>query len=385
MADQVYTIEKLVAGGMGIVHDGPQTIFIPFVIPGEQVKIRVELGTHKPLRAAVQEFISRSPERVAPPCPLFMRCGGCQFQHLAYPAQVSLKWEILAETLLRLGHLQAEPSPVIPSPKSYHYRRRIKLHVQAGQAGFYAEWKKELVPVPYCYLAEDTINRALATLAEFIERDRARSIELIVEEGTTCLAVVESRREEKIYRRQEGKSWRPAPEQKIVFQQVNPEQNQALRKLVSGLAAEIRPSGVIELYAGSGNLTEVILPHGGWMIAVDADRAAVELARETLEKTSSGRVKFAHQAAETYLASALKTKLKPDLIVLDPPRTGAKEAIPGIIRLEPAHIIYVSCDPASLARDLKALIAAGYQLHSLTPLDMFPQTAHIEAVAALGK
>ncbi len=385
MADQVYTIEKLVAGGMGIVHDGQQTIFIPFVIPGEQVKIRVEPGTRKPVRASVQELVSHSPDRVEPPCPLFMRCGGCQLQHLAYPAQVSLKQVILAETLLRLGHVQAPLNPIIPSPQSYHYRRRIKLHVQAGQAGFYAEWKKELVPVPYCYLAEDTINRALPTLAEFIERDRARSIELIVEEGTTCLAVVESRREEKIYRRQEGKSWRPAPEQKIAFQQVNPEQNQALRKLVSGLAAEIRPSGVIELYAGSGNLTEVILPHCGWLAAVDADRAAVELARETLEKTSAGRVKFVDQAAEPYLASALKTKLKPDLIVLDPPRTGAKEAISGIIRLAPPHLIYVSCDPASLARDLQALFAAGYQLHSLTPLDMFPQTAHIEAVAVLVK
>jgi len=385
MADQVYTIEKLVAGGMGIVHDGPQTIFIPFVIPGEQVKIRIEPGTRKPVRASVQEFISRSPHRAEPPCPLFMRCGGCQLQHVAYPAQVSLKQEILAETLLRIGRVQAEMKPIIPSPQPYHYRRRIRLHVQAGRAGFYAEWKRELVPVPYCYLAEDAINRALATLGEFIERDRARSIELIAEDETSCLAAVEGSREEKIYRRKEGENWRPEPDRKIAFQQVNPEQNQALRKTIAELVAELRPGGVIELYAGSGNLTEVILPHCAWLEAVDADRAAVELAEQTLGAAFAGRVEFVHREAETYLASAWKKKLKPDLIVLDPPRTGAKEAIPGILRIAPPHLIYVSCDPASLARDLKELIAAGYQLRSLTPLDMFPQTAHIEAVAVLGK
>jgi len=385
MADQVYTIEKLVAGGMGIVHDGTQTIFVPFVIPGEQVKIEIEPGTRKPVRAAVRELVSQSEDRVEPPCPLFKRCGGCQLQHIAYPKQVSLKQEILTETLLRLGRLQAQISPLIPSPQFYRYRRRIRLHVSAGRAGFYAEWKRELVPVPYCFLAEETINRELANLSEFIKRDRARSIELIAEAEDICLAVVEGAREQKIYCRQKGGNWRLAPDRKIAFQQVNPEQNQALRNLIAGLAAELKPTGVIELYAGSGNLTEVILPHCGWLVAVDADREAVELAQETLGAAFNQRAKFVRQEAEVYLTSVLKNKLKPDLVVLDPPRTGAKEAIPGIIRLGPAHLIYVSCDPASLARDLKELIAAGYQLRSLTPLDMFPQTAHIEAVAALFK
>jgi len=384
MADQVYTIEKLVAGGMGIVRDQAQTIFVPFVVPGEQVKIRIAPGARKPIRAEVKELISSSPDRVEPACPVFTGCGGCQLQHVAYSRQLQLKNEILAETLARLAKIQAEISAILPSPKPYHYRNRLKLQIQNGKPGFFAEEKKEFVAIEYCHLAEEAVNRAISSLAELIRQEQPRTIEAICEAGGALAAVIESKRGPKIFSREDEK-WRASPEKKIAFQQVNPAQNLKLRETISALAQEIKPQGIIELYAGAGNLTEILLPHGAWIVAVEADRMAGELAQSRFSCVSPAPVNFFIQKAEDFLAGEWAKKLNPDLILLDPPRTGAKAVIPPIIALKPRHIIYVSCDPASLARDLKELIFADYQLRSITPLDMFPQTAHVEAVAMLSR
>lgn len=389
MKNRIFKVEKLAHGGMGIVRDVSHAVFVPFVIPGEEISIRIEGGSRKPVRAELVKVVSPSPDRVKPPCPLFGECGGCQIQHISYPAQLKHKTEILTEILAWIAKIRPQVNPFAPSLKQYNYRSRIRMHVRRGVAGFFARQKKKLVPVKYCYISHDTINQAIPSLASLIGMENPESIELIHQTDSVA-AIVESRRESAIYRmlikdRAGIGKWTPAPELKVAFQQVNPEQNEALRALVGKVVHDLKVESVIELYAGSGNLTEVIWQHTSQVIAIDTEKEAVDLANERFGKIENGRLRFIRAKADAFLDTAIEKGMKPDLIVLDPPRTGAKESIPGILRLKPGHIIYVSCDPATLARDIKTMLSEGYRLKSITPIDMFPQTSHIETVVVLSK
>jgi len=388
MKEREFIVEKLVAGGYGIVRAGNETVFVPYVIPGEKVGIEIEPGSKKPIRAKLVEIVIASPDLVEPPCVLFGRCGGCQFQHINYEAQLKFKVGILSENVAWMAKIRPDINPIVSSAKHYNYRSRIKLHVKGDFVGFYAERKKDFLPVKYCHLAHDSINDAISSLNSLF-RYKPKTIELINENDEYIVAIVEGAGWRKIFRfdrnRELSEEWQPARDQKVAFEQVNVEQNAVLRNIVRDAVARIKPEGVIELYSGSGNLTEVILPYASWLAAVDSDRRAVVLGRDKFRGISGKPLKFVHKRAEDYLEYALNKGLKPDLIVLDPPRTGAKEAIKGILDIAPKYIIYVSCDPATLARDLKSLLADQYKLQSLTPIDMFPQTAHIEAVAALSR
>ncbi len=382
MTSKTYNVEKLVHHGMGIVHDESSTIFLPFVIPGEKVKIKIVPGTKNPIRAIATEIVEPSPDRVEPRCHLFRDCGGCGLQHIAYPAQLKLKQQILAESLERLAGLNPTIQHVIGSAAEYNYRSRIKLQVKKSRMGFFAHGSNKLVEVGYCHLAKDELNKALLSLENIISQDRPSTIELILMPDKTLAAVAQKGKKKKLYQKeQSGQEWKTATGLRVAFEQVNPIQNQALKETAGKLAAEIRPRGVIELYAGSGNLTEVLLPHCSWIEASDSDKAAVELGnRECADNCT-----FLHHTAASHLADAIERGLGPDMIVLDPPRTGAKEAMPGIASLNPRDIVYVSCDPPTLARDLKYLTNEGYEVKQVTPIDMFPQTAHIEVVVWLGK
>ena len=384
MSGQVYRVEKLVAGGDGIVRDRSQTIFVPFVIPGEQVRIEVLAGSRQPVRAKVTELVSASPDRVEPHCPLFMTCGGCQLQHIAYERQLRLKGEILAEVLARIGKIEAELKPMLASPLPYHYRSRIKLQVRAGRAGFFGVDHRSLVPVTYCCLAYEGINLAIPQAAELIAAERPKTVELIEDADGALVAVAASGRKEKIFCRRET-GWGHDPARQVAFRQVNPAQNEVLRSIVAEAVGRIQPEGVIELYAGAGNLTGELMRHCTWLVAVDSDRAAVALAQERFSFASPAPVNFLLEKAEDFLASEWAGRMRPELVVLDPPRTGAKPAIPGVVQLRPEHVLYVSCDPASLARDLRELADGGYHLEQVIALDMFPQTSHIESVALLSK
>ena len=386
MRNRIFKVEKLVHGGMGIVRDASHAIFVPFSIPGEDIRIRIEGGSKRKIEATLTEVLSASPDRVEPPCPLFGECGGCQLQHISYPAQLKYKNEILAENLAWIAKIRPQLNPFVPSPSHYNYRSRIKMHVRGGRAGFFARRKAKFLPVEYCNIAHDSLNRAIPTLAPLIGEEKPETIEIVREEDFIA-AYVKTGRRMKNYRRDSASAgrWAPASGLKFAFQQVNPEQNEALRAMIKANVSDMRPETVIELYAGAGNLTEAILPHSSRVIAVEADEAAVEIGRDKFREMKDERLRFLNMNADVFLESAIKEGMKPDLILLDPPRTGAKEAVDGIMKLAPAHIIYVSCDPATLARDLKSLLSHGYIMQSITPLDMFPQTSHIESVVVLSR
>ena len=381
MDKKTYKVEKLVEGGAGIVRDGSHTIFVPFVIPGEEIKISIEAGSKSPTRAAAVSIESPSSARVEPRCPIFGRCGGCGFQHIAYGHQLIYKREIMLETFARIAGMEPSIEPVIPSEKEYNYRSRIKLQVRNGGIGFYAERKKEFIKVAHCHLAEETINRNIESVGKLVVNTRQGTLELVMADDRSVTAVLGGGTRRKIFGKTTAGEWKAERGAKMAFAQVNPSQNERLRSLVAKFVSRLKPRGVIELYAGSGNLTEVVAPLCEWINAVDSDASAVSMGKERV----GANVEFERCKSGEFVDMAAKEGTKPDLVLLDPPRPGASETISGIARLAPADIIYVSCNPATLARDTRMLADEGYSIKSITPIDMFPQTAHIESVTLLQK
>jgi 23S rRNA (uracil1939-C5)-methyltransferase len=379
MEASTYIVEKLVHGGLGLVRDGASVILVPDVLPGERVRLRIVAGPRKALRAEAVEIVEPSPARVAPVCALFGRCGGCRLQHASYAAQLAFKPAVLAEDLARLAGISLGLDPIIPAPAPFHYRSRVRLHYQRGRFGFFGEDRKDFWPVKHCWLAAEALNDSLRALPALVRRTRGlREAELIAHDDAVY-AVTNPGRGERTYRRTDDASgWRET-DRRLAFEQVNPGQNQALRRLVAEHCRRLAPELALELYAGAGNLTAAAAAHCGRVLAVDSDPDAAALAAEMFAP-EGGRVRFQCLRAEEFVERALADGLTPDLIILDPPRTGAREIMAGIARLAPRAILYISCEPATLARDLKALAPAGYRPISIIPIDMFPQTAHLECV-----
>lgn len=349
------TIEQLVAGGAGrAVHDGMQ-LFVPFVAPGERVRVRVVQRHRNYLEAEVVKILAPGPDRVIPPCPVFGACGGCQWQHLRYEAQLVWKQKILAEQLQRLAKIGApHVLPTVAAPSPWHYRSRIQLQVDAaGRVGFFRAGSHEIVEFDTCAIADARINAQLAEAKVRLRTEgRGRHVRLDAQEG---------------------------------FMQVNPAQNEQLRQMVAD-GVRVRGGGrVVELYCGSGNLTLPLAAHATQVVAADEHAGAIAQAKQLASVQQITNVDFRATAAHRLLKHLARPGDAWDGVVLDPPRRGAAEAMAGLIALRPQWIGYVSCDPATLARDVATLCAAGYRHESSQPIDMFPQTHHIESLTWLGR
>ncbi len=387
MGTGTYNIEKIVGGGDGLARDRAGVIFVPYSLPGEKVELRLLPARKGPRRAAISRIVEPSQSRVQPNCPLYGRCGGCSLQHAEYSLQLEIKKSILAETMARIAKIEIEPEACVPSPLAYGYRSRVRLAAEKGKVGYYSRGKEKLVPLDECALAVEQINRVIPLIKGLLGTVRASSAEPILREDGKVLLHLSGRGEERNYLFRPGEAGAAGPDwirTDLVptFTQVNPGQNENLKRMVGRAAEETGASEVLELFAGSGNLTGRLARRGVKVTAVESDPAAAELGRRRFSGSSEARVDFVNAPAREYLAE-VRDKARPDLVVLDPPRLGAKEEVALLSEIKPPHILYISCDPATLARDLAILAAAGYGLESLTPLDMFAQTAHIECVARL--
>jgi len=393
-------IEKIVHGGLGLARDEHGAVLVPFVAAGEEVRVEFEPGG-KGRRARLVEVVKPSHARVEPPCPLYGRCGGCQLMHLAYDEQLRAKRDILRDALARIGGLTPPEPRLAPAPAPLLYRSRVRLHVRRGAAGFFGMRKSEFVPVSRCLLADEALNAALPALTPLLRRERPDEVELIAAPDGVLVKISDHRlflwrpTEKKETGGKAVAEFQPV-QRPLAFSQVNPAQNEALRREVAALVDESAPARVLELYAGSGNLTAAIARDGREIVALDAEAAAVELGRRELAG-APGTVRFlclpaadlarAERLEDFFAGTPGEQSGAVDLVLLDPPRAGAREALAGILRARPRRIVYVSCDPATLARDLKELTAGAdapaYRLASLILIDMFPQTAHLETMATL--
>jgi 23S rRNA (uracil1939-C5)-methyltransferase len=348
----ILKIEKLVFGGNGAGDAGGKKIFVPFSAPGDVLEVETadDHGTYA--SAQITKIIEPALCRVNPPCPVFGKCGGCQWQHISYNAQLEWKRKILIETLGRIGKLSVADEAVLPtlrSPCEWHYRNRIQLHVDSkGRVGFYRQRSKEVVEFEECLIAEEDLNCRLNEMR-----------------GT-----LRKRRKGIAFRKGDGPS----------FTQINTLQNEQMKKILMEWLNEMPHDKVLELYAGAGNFTFQIAAIASRVIASDIDGKAIRHAKDTQKARKADNIEFFRESAEK---TAERFKGVCDAVILDPPRKGCKEAIEAISSLKPASIIYISCDPATLARDLNLFRDHSYNLARCLPVDMFPQTYHIESINLL--
>lgn len=368
--ERVIKIDALAFGGEGIGRDEGKVVFVPGTAPGDRLRVRVLSDHGRFERAEALELIERSQDRVEPPCPVFGVCGGCQWQHIRYESQLRWKEQFVRESIERIGKI-SEPQilPILGAPEPWNYRNRIQLKSDfEGKLGFFAAGTHRVVPIQECLIADKRLNSRLRELQDS-EQTRG-DLTLSVNGG----GVVETHH---------------AVEEEGIFSQVNPVQNRRLIETVLQFAfgnSELvfsRKKTVVELHAGAGNFTIPLAERAGQVLAIEENKHAVSEGQKRQEKSGASNIEWIEGGAEWGLKKIYRKKMKPDLLVLDPPRRGAKEILDLILVVRPRLIVYVSCDPATLGRDLYQLTRRYYRLEVVQPIDMFPQTYHVESVAQL--
>ncbi len=429
------TIEKLVYGGGGLARlpsdeQGPgKAVFVPFVLEDETIEASIVEQKRGFARGRVEKILQPSPQRVEPPCPYFGRCGGCHYQHSRYEHQVEIKAGILKETLRRTAKLELETEIKIHPSPPWNYRNRARLHVRTAPdftLGYYKFNSHEVLPVEQCPVSSLLINRAISAFwrmgrerkmpdgireIEFFvnAEDTELLIEVSCEPGTPSTPIrewadaarsampeiigivadktdaahagkrVEPKRiatsgSGEINCRVDGVSYRVSAGS---FFQIN-------RHLINELVATVcRQDGdiALDLYAGVGLFSTFLSRKFAQVIAVEPSQTS----HLDLLHNSPSNVKAVRATTADFLRSAAG-KLRPDLVVVDPPRSGLGETVvQSLVGLGAHRMTYISCDPATASRDLVGLLSAGYRIEQVHLVDLFPQTFHIESVFHLAR
>jgi 23S rRNA (uracil1939-C5)-methyltransferase len=380
-------IERIVPGGAGLAHAAGHTLFVTLAAPGDRVRVEVERVRGKVAFASVVEIITPSPVRVEPPCPYFGRCGGCDFQQLTYEAQLQSKVEIIRDCLRRIAHIEPPAEiPITPSPAVWHYRSRARWqHDPVRQfLGYYELASHRVCDVTECPVVLPEVQTKLshlrATLAAEGAFDETEEFQAVAgDDGVSLLPPLDAADSGERFRTLAGERYRFDAS---CFFQINhallePLLNAALQHATGGAAA-------VDLYCGVGLFTLPLARRYARVTGIEGNAAATTFARLNLADAGLSNAEIKTARVGTWLAQHAASLTPVDFLLLDPPRAGADpETLAGILTLRPRRIAYVSCDPATLARDLRALCAAGYTLDSLAAFDMFPQTHHVETVAHL--
>ena len=414
-------IDALSYGPYGVGRVDGKAVMVPHTAPGDQIEARITESKERYAIGEIVRLLRPSSARQSPPCPYVGACGGCSWQHITYETQLKAKEQSVSDALRRIGKLDGfELRPIIPSALEYRYRRRIRLQVGADKRlGFFGASSHRLVEIDACLIADDRINRVIKKLQSWI-RDISTAIEhieVVTGDESQQLVVVAQGSEEFVSSDAGecekltstggplngliflGRSWRQAWGQTSiavrlsdshsvsveaeVFTQINPDAN---RRILEELlrAGEFRNSDrILELFSGAGNFTLPIALQTKQIVAVEGYQAAVASGQRNAAKYSIGNIRWICAPVPRAVAQLKQRRERFDTIVLDPPRAGAKDLMPGLTALGAKTILYVSCNPATLARDLAVLVKHGYKLRMVQPVDMFPQTFHVEALALL--
>ncbi|MFH2009148.1 MAG: class I SAM-dependent RNA methyltransferase [bacterium] len=403
------TINELAGGGDGVGRLDDRAVFVPGTAPGDTVRVRLRDQHRRWCRAELVEVVDAGPDRRLPACDVADRCGGCQWQHVGYEAQLRAKQQLLRRAF-RQARLDADPAPLVASPRSLAYRCRARLRwTSAGGApalGFLGARSHRVVDLTACPILLPALSSLLPGLREQLPRSTSEAeLRLLGNEQGHCAlglpgeleaaaaglgAALPTLRGVQLLTPAAGVAWgdahidQEAPgatpfwTSPATFFQANPAMNRLLRAQLDDWVGAV--SGpLLELFAGTGNLTRTLASHGA-VIAVESQPAAVQLARRNLD----GRdVKWVEDDAGRALATLTDQGFRPGLVVLDPPRAGAREVMGALAAQRAPRILYVSCDPMTLARDVAGLAAQGYALRRLRAFDTMPQTSHFETLAEL--
>lgn len=388
------TVEKLVYGGDGLARLEGRVVLAPYVLPGE--RIRVEAESEKPglVRARTLEVMERAAARVEAPCPLFGRCGGCHYQHAEYARQVAAKVAILAEELRRVGKMEPPAEIATIAGEPWGYRNRVQLHVDGGKLGYRQARSHRLCQVAACPIASPKINQTIETLNGMLPDRRwprmVRTLELFTDERQVQLNVLETDRPvakrffewcaERIAGLVEGAldyegRFRVS---RNSFFQVN---RFLADRLVETAVAGAEGQTAFDLYAGVGLFAPALARKFKNVTAVEAGSGAARDLQYNAQREGLDNIHVEQRTVEEYLQV---TEQSADFVLLDPPRAGlGKAVVRRLGELVPKHVAIVACDPATLARDLGGMVAAGYAVERMTMIDLFPQTYHLEAVVTM--
>ena len=341
-------IEDIAFGGKGVARENGKAVFVPFTIEGELVSAKITREKKQFAEAEIVDLREKSPRRVEPRCPYFGRCGGCAYQHVDYAHQLEIKSRQVRDLLQRIGKLKNVPiRAIVPSPLTYAYRNRVTVHAENGVIGYFRRDSHRLIDVKHCPIAMDEVNCELADL-------RSRD----VRDGHYTLRA------------------RSAPR---VFSQTN----DGVATVLGNLIVQLMPPNqdlLIDAFCGAGFFAKALVDKFERVAGIDWDRFAIAAAK----KNATTKETYIAGDVDAELTSLLeKCDCDKTAVIVDPPAVGLSAPLrKTIVDLAPATLIYVSCDPATLARDL-AELQQRFKIESVTPLDMFPQTAEIEVVAQL--
>lgn len=348
------TIEKVIFGGDGLarIQQG-FIVFVPFAAEGDRVRVRITERKAHHARGEIIEVLQPGTGRDTPPCPYYAKCGGCQYQHLTYAEECRLKENQVREAFARVGKLPDAPVLPIIAGKPYGYRNRITVHAESGRVGFRGTNGRELVDVRECLLARPDVNAQLDRLRGSHPADGHYSL-------------------------------RDATVPPSGFFQANDDLREPLRELIAKSLPE-RSGQLFEGYCGGGFFTEVVANRFQRVVAVDNDARTLRDAKRLQLANVEWREADAAFVLPEELRALTEATGKATSVLVDPPREGLPVRLAEALCYDPvAHLTYVSCDPATLARDAK-MLAKTYQLISVQPIDLFPRTAQIECVSVWKK
>ena len=379
-------IEKIVAGGHGLAFAEGLTLFVDLATVGDRVRARLREVKGKIAFAEIETVVEPAPARIAPPCPYVGRCGGCNFQQMTYPAQLEAKLGILRDCLHRIGKLDYEGEiPIIPSPQEFGYRLRAQWHIATAEReiGYYARDSRDLVAIEHCPILLPELDDVLQQVRQ--ETDWAKvwfdkgAVDAAVgDEGSVSVYSPELGLEpNEIMLTTAGEKYRFAAD--VFFQG-----NRFLIDTLIGVALG-NTSGytALDLYCGVGLFTVPMSRRFKRVTAVEEFGKAVDYARKNVGAAGLNNVEIVEGSVGKFLSGARGGEI--DFALLDPPRSGTeKKTVLDLIRLRPKRVSYVSCDPSVLARDVRRFLDGGYEVDSITALDLFPQTHHVETVVHLG-
>jgi 23S rRNA (uracil1939-C5)-methyltransferase len=413
------TIERILPGGLSLAHAEGRTLMVALAAPGDRLRVRIDRVKGNVSFAQIHEIITPSPFRIEPPCPYFGRCGGCDFQQLTYEAQLEAKKEIIRDCLRRIGGIESLPDfSITPAPQAWHYRARAQWQYDAirQRLGYFESNSRRVCDVAECAVLVPRLQEILTDLRRRMVNNElpedARDFRAVVGDDVFSIAppvpvvapTVSSDSESrgssptvregldpagedlsKVTRTTCGETYRFNAES---FFQANVD---LLPQLIDATIDQAAGESAVELYCGVGLFTVPLARRFRHVVGVESDFSAATFAQTNLENAGLANGEIAKEDVGHWLEDNAARWLnarsefgKLDYLLLDPPRTGAESrVIAGILRLHPQKLCYVSCDPATLARDLKKLIAGGYTLDSLHAFDMFPQTHHVETVVHL--
>jgi 23S rRNA (uracil1939-C5)-methyltransferase len=410
-------VDGISHSGEGVARIDGKATFIPFAIPGETVEIKVIEDKKNYQRARLQEVITASPDRVDPPCPYYFKCGGCAYQHVSYPRQLELKRQVVKDSLKRIAGIDIEVNPVIGMEDPWRYRNKVEWHTgkESGELtmGYYINDSRVLMGIDNCllisqemqnyskYIKDNLQELKIPNACEVIVRQSSANQELMlifngpgtsqidfarmlnyqeaasiysVDQGATQLHYGDQSLEDAISEIKYGIS-------PLAFFQVNPQQTERLMEVIKDFAQIDKGDNVLDAYCGIGSIALGLAGKAKRVVGVESFKSAVKDAKRNAFKNDISNCKFIKGRCEEIIPD-LKEHF--DVVILDPPRSGCKaQLIESIVKMAPKRVVYASCNPATLARDLAAFVKADYNLVKVQPIDMFPQTGHVECVVLI--